>query len=70
MPTMMNMIPPKAIAFSAAAVIAIFLLFNIAYKAPPLPSTTSTSWWRKTSVEDALSPTQNKTLGVSALQAN
>jgi len=65
MPTMMNMIPPKAIAFSAAAVIAIFLLFNIAYKSPSLPAASSSAWWRKAGAQDAISATQNNTLGVS-----
>ena len=65
MPAVMNAIPPKAIALSVAAAIAIFILFNLAKQPLAPPSVPSPTWWHKSGSEGALFATQNRTLGVS-----
>ena len=71
MPTVMNMIPPKAVAVTVAAFISIFLLFQIVYRSPPVSSSTGGRWWHKSdSTDDILAPIQNETLGVSRAESD
>ena len=68
MPGVMNMIPPKAIAFSGAAILAIFLLFSISKQTPAHPAVSVSTWWHKsTTSDDVIASVQNETLGVSDL---
>ncbi|MCJ1394597.1 hypothetical protein MMC18_007477 [Xylographa bjoerkii] len=58
----MNFVPLRLIAFGLAAILAVFLLFSIAYREPSHPSV-ATRWWHASTVGDVMASIQNSTLG-------